>query len=91
MRYLYFLLLFLGNDKVCIQGVWEDGVCICSQGYEDDVELSSNLALNPIYCSKQSFVTVIRTQSGPELSREVLHHGAIAVSNHVISAYACKY
>ena len=65
---------------MCIQGIWEDGVCICAQGYENDAELSSNLALNPIYCSKQSFVTIVQRQSGPEFSKEILHHAAIAVS-----------
>ena len=65
---------------MCIQGHWEDGVCICSQGFEDDAELSANYLLNPIYCSKHIFITIINQQSGPQFNKQILHHAAIAVS-----------
>ena len=69
----------VAKDGVCINGQWKDGVCVCSRGYEDDPERSSNAVLNPIYCSKL-LVTIITEGTETDLDERILHYAAMAVS-----------
>ena len=55
-------------EDPCMQGKWEDGVCVCNQGYDVGFD---ELTLNPKYCANET-VTIIELTT--YLSTEQLSH-----------------
>ena len=63
---------------MCIHGRWEDGVCICHKGYENNDSTNANQVLSPVYCAKE--VVIIISQPGILGDERILHFIAMAVS-----------
>ncbi len=62
------------RDPYCINGHWEDGVCVCKQGYRTAFK---EIALEPRYCATDITVVI---GNDPYDSEKLLHWTAMAVS-----------
>ena len=60
----------------CINGRWEEGICVCNQGYDIGF---NDLILNPKYCENES-VAIVDFSKNLLSSGSLLHYAAMAVT-----------
>lgn len=63
------------RDVSCLHGSWEDGICVCDQGYVTEF---TDAELYPVYCAKKNDIVILTLKAGFE-PIDIFHYTTLSV------------